>query len=312
MLPKRENEKEPGLWPMHGQCEAILVDNGKDLRSEAFQRGCEQHGIELRWRPVGEPHYGAHIERLMGTFMQRVHTLPGTTFSNVKQRGNYPSERKACYTLDDFRAWLIEQICRGYHVRHHRALGMPPLVAWERAFQDENGQPVLPPEPIERAALRRDFYPFKIRRLERTGILFDKSQFWAPALAPLIQPELKVKCHYHPDVADIIWVRGDDDILIEATAVAGKAFGEGMRVKLDESKQLELDAVRQLGYDRSDDIRDRAQRNKRRQARIPAEPHTKKRPRVKSRKTAFSFKSTPARPAVPLNRAAIIVEVLDE
>jgi putative transposase len=102
MLPKAENDIEPGCWPMNGKPACILVDNGKDLRSKALQRGCEQHGIALNWRPVAEPHYGAHIERLMGTFMRRVHTLPGTTFSNVKQRGDYPSERKACFTLNDF------------------------------------------------------------------------------------------------------------------------------------------------------------------------------------------------------------------
>src|SRR5690242_16472411 len=41
----------------------------------------------------------AKIERLMGTLMSRVHALPGTTFSNVVARGDYPAEQKAILTL---------------------------------------------------------------------------------------------------------------------------------------------------------------------------------------------------------------------
>lgn len=308
MLPKAENEIEPGLWPMYGKPVCILVDNGKDLRSFAFQRGCEQHGIELEWRPVAEPHYGAHIERLMGTFMRRVHTLPGTTFSNVKQRGDYPSERKACLTLADFRAWLLEQICRGYHVRHHRGLGMPPLVAWERSFQDENGNCVLPAAPIERSTLRRDFYPFVYRRLQRTGVEFARSRYWDPALAPLVHPTRMVKVHYHPDNPTCVWVRADDDILIEAVAVAGVALGEAQRTKLDKPEQARLDAIKLLGYDRGDAIREGAERRKRQQGRAQA---TSSPTKQKRKRRVPAADSIPARPQVPLSRASVRAEVLD-
>jgi putative transposase len=308
MLPKAENDIEPGLWPMYGKPLCILVDNGKDLRSLAFQRGCEQHGIDLNWQPVAEPHYGAHIERLMGTFMRRVHTLPGTTFSNVKQRGDYPSERKACLTLADFRAWLVEQICCGYHVRHHRGLGMPPLVAWERSFQDENGHCVLPPALIGHSTLRRDFYPFVYRRLQRTGVQFAQSRYWNPALAPLIHPTRMVKVHYHPDNPTCVWVRADDDILIEATVVAGVALGEARRAKLDKPEQVRLDAIKLLGYDRGDAIRTRAEGKKREYGRAQT---TSSAAKQKLQRRVPTSGSTPARPPVPLSRASVLAEVLD-
>lgn len=308
MLPKAENDMESALWPMYGTPETILVDNGKDLRSFAFRRGCEQHGIDLQWRPVAEPHYGAHIERLMGTFMRRVHTLPGTTFSNVKQRGDYPSERKACLTLGDFRAWLVEQICRGYHVRHHRGLGMPPLVAWERSFQDEDGHCVLPPAPMERSTLRRDFYPFVYRRLQRTGVQFAQSRYWNPALAPLIHPTRMVKVHYHPDNPACVWVRADDDILIEVAVVAGVALGEAQRAKLDESEQARLDAIKLLGYDRGDAIRNGAERRKRQHGRGQA---TSSAIKQKRQRRVPASGPLPARPPVPLSRISVRTEVLD-
>src|SRR5690606_39226612 len=59
VLPKPENADNPALWPMYGKPQRILVDNGKDFRAEALKRGCEEHGIELTWRPVRTPHYGA-------------------------------------------------------------------------------------------------------------------------------------------------------------------------------------------------------------------------------------------------------------
>ena len=39
---------------------------------------------------------GGHIERLVGTLMRALHELPGATFSNPKQRGNYDSEAIGC------------------------------------------------------------------------------------------------------------------------------------------------------------------------------------------------------------------------
>jgi len=56
-------------WPSAGLPEALHADNGADFRSRAFERACRNHGIQIKWRPVGEPHFGGHIERLIGTTM---------------------------------------------------------------------------------------------------------------------------------------------------------------------------------------------------------------------------------------------------
>jgi putative transposase len=48
----------------------------------------------LTTRPPGRPHFGGHIERLIGTMMGAVHLLPGTTFSNVSEKGSYASEER--------------------------------------------------------------------------------------------------------------------------------------------------------------------------------------------------------------------------
>ena len=71
-------------WPMSGKPRLLYLDNAAEFKSEALRRGCEQHGIRLDYRPLGQPHYGGIVERIIGTAMQMIHDeLPGTTFSTL-------------------------------------------------------------------------------------------------------------------------------------------------------------------------------------------------------------------------------------
>jgi putative transposase len=79
-------------WPAGGLPRSIHVDNAREFHSDVLVRGCQEYGIQLDHRPVGRPHFGGHIERLIGTMMGAVHLLPGTTFSSVDQKGAYESE----------------------------------------------------------------------------------------------------------------------------------------------------------------------------------------------------------------------------
>ena len=105
-------------WPMSGKPKALFVDNAAEFKSEAFTRGCQQHGIELGYRPLGRPHYGGIVERIIGTALQQIHELPGTTFSNPTERGQYDSEQMAALTLDELQKWLTLAVAT-YHGTVH-------------------------------------------------------------------------------------------------------------------------------------------------------------------------------------------------
>jgi putative transposase len=60
---------------MFGIPKQVLVDNGPEFHGAALERGCCEYGITLLHRPVARPHYGGHIERLIGTMMGKVHLL---------------------------------------------------------------------------------------------------------------------------------------------------------------------------------------------------------------------------------------------
>lgn len=115
VLPKEPWLTARGLevdWPAAGLPDAVHVDNAKEFRSHALQRGVEEYGMRLIRRPVARPHYGGHIERLIGTMMGAIHLLPGTTFSNIEERGDYDSARHAAMTLDDLERWIALEVAR--------------------------------------------------------------------------------------------------------------------------------------------------------------------------------------------------------
>ncbi len=115
------------LWPARGIPERLHLDNAKEFRSEALKRGCDQYGIAIDYRPVRTPHYGGHIERLIGTMMGKVHLLPGTTFSDVRAKGDLNPDKTAAMTLDEVERWLGHAIAGVYHCDLHRGIATTPL-----------------------------------------------------------------------------------------------------------------------------------------------------------------------------------------
>jgi len=117
-------------WPMSGKPRLLYLDNAAEFKSEALRRGCEQHGIRLDYRPPGQPHYGGIVERIIGTAMQMIHDeLPGTTFSNPGQRGEYDADKMAALTLRELERWLTLAVGT-YHASVHNGLLQPPATRW--------------------------------------------------------------------------------------------------------------------------------------------------------------------------------------
>ena len=255
VLPKRENEHHPGIWPVYGKPEQILVDNGKDFRSQALQRGCDEHGIALSWRPVRTPHYGAHVERLIGTLMKMCHLLPGTTFSNVRERGDYDSEGKARLTLPEFQQWMTQKVCRSYHTRVHRGIGTQPVIAWEQGFTTPDGRFVAPSTVANQLEFRMDFLPYAFRKVRRTGIELNASRYWHDDLGPMLNLTEEALVNYDPRNPGEVWIRRPDGLLVTAPAIAGRAVNEPRaKATLDRESRDRLNADRDAGYEATDEI----------------------------------------------------------
>lgn len=194
-------------WPISGFPDAIHLDNAKEFRSRALQRGGEEHGIELIHRPVATPHYGGHIERLIGTMMGAVHLLPGTTFSDIDERGDYDSAANATMTMDELERWMTLEITR-YHADRHGTLGIPPLAAWHEA-EARRVRPVR--HPYDLADFMIDFLPSVDRLVRRDGIHLFGLRYWDDVLsvwAGRLDRPLRVS--YDPRDLSRIFVRAPD------------------------------------------------------------------------------------------------------
>ena len=167
-------------WPMAGKPGELYLDNAAEFKSEALRRGCEEHGITLRYRPPGRPHYGGIVERVIGTLMEMVHELPGTTFSNPAERGSYDSEARAVLTVAELEKWLALAVA-SYHGQVHGTTRQTPQARWAAGM--EQGAPMT---VANETAFLVDFLPVIRRTLTRTGFVIDHVRYFSDALKPWI------------------------------------------------------------------------------------------------------------------------------
>ncbi|MBC7500584.1 MAG: transposase [Herminiimonas sp.] len=191
-------------WPMAGLPRSLHLDNGSEFHSKALGRGCTQFGIELTYRPPRRPQFGGHIERVIGTLMTKLKTLPGATGHSVKNRKNYDPEKTAALTLQEFERWLAIEIGERYHHTEHRGLkGGTPYAAWQVA------------QPLRRVVNQPDdlyaaFLPAVRRTLHRGGIVFNHIRYWNPVLTPWLVQPVELLVHYDPADISILHVKLPD------------------------------------------------------------------------------------------------------
>ncbi|WP_411726314.1 transposase [Methyloglobulus sp.] len=175
-------------WPIVGKPCRIGVDNASEFHSAAFERGCKQHGIEIEWRPPGQPHFGGIVERVIGTLMTLTHELPGTTFSNPNHRGDYDSDQTSCLTLEGLEHWLALAITKYYHLKPHEGMDEDiPLYRYEQGLQAMAHAGKTIPMPRDPRAFLIDFLPVVRRSLQRDGIIIDHITYYSDALRPWIR-----------------------------------------------------------------------------------------------------------------------------
>ena len=198
-------------WPAQGKPVSIHVDNGRDFRSQAFQSACAEWGINLVYRPPGSPHFGGHVERLIGTMMGAVHLLPGTTQSSVAAKGGYDAEAMAAMTLGEFDRWFALEICR-YNNSIHSSLGCTPVAKWDALAGEMSGD-----IPFDMEAFRVSFLPSEQRQVRRDGIHLFDLRYWSDALAGYVgRRGGKVVVRYDPRDLSTVWVELDGGRCVEA------------------------------------------------------------------------------------------------
>lgn len=197
-------------YPVFGTPERLDWDNAWTFKAKAITAQCSRRGIEINLRPVRKPHWGSYIERYIGTFMGRVHLLPGTTFSNVKQRGQYDSQGRATMTLSELKRWAaLEIVGRYFHAPHDGIGGLTPAQKWAHAWTDADGRVHLPSLIGDRTEFVVGFLPYAFRKVGREGYSVNAMYYWDPALAPFVNDKKRHKIHFRQDKIASTWLQFD-------------------------------------------------------------------------------------------------------
>ncbi|WP_423212180.1 Mu transposase C-terminal domain-containing protein [Paracoccus yeei] len=155
-------------WWHHGKPENLVTDNGV-FRSIEFTDTCANVGIGLLRTVAGAPGMRGMIERLFRTaIMSLFSRLSGRVFSNVLERGDHPSEERACLTTEQLGYAIVRWVVDIYHNTLHEGLGgLTPLQQWSRDMEDGN----YPLHALPTRATTRIAFGVPImRQLSKTGI----------------------------------------------------------------------------------------------------------------------------------------------
>lgn len=194
MLPKPDccaiyGTKNP--WSFFGTPATIVTDNGPEFYNTNLEDALTLLQVTDWIRsPRGIPRFRGSIERFMRTSGHGlVHKLDGTTYANTVERGDYQSEKMACYTLEAFmkmlHMWLLDEYAQEWHNikggTKHNFMGGVPAHLW--AESEQLGFTL----PMHHSA--EEVYILLLYSDERVlgpdGINIDNINYWSPELAAL-------------------------------------------------------------------------------------------------------------------------------
>lgn len=143
VLPKATlRERYPEIqseWIAYGVMDELVVDQGQDFHAKSLEHLCYSLPTNLTYSPRKQPWFKGTIERFFGTLNRGfAHTIPGTTFANIVERGDYDAMRSACVTLSDLHKFLRMWIVDVYHQTVHSELNTTPHAMWKAHMRTED------------------------------------------------------------------------------------------------------------------------------------------------------------------------------
>lgn len=198
-------ELDSRAYPYYGIPFLIYTDNAAEFTSPRFIAMCKRWGMDWDHRPIGKKWYGGLIERVIGTFMNEIHFLPGTTGSNVIQRAGLTPELDAKYDIAQCGQFLFDQAII-YHGTHHEGLGSTPRQAWNHYDSLgllDHGRVI---QQDQRVSFEIDFLaPSYNHTIQSYGINFSGRRYNSLELDPYIGAR-NVEIRYQSGDLNSIWV----------------------------------------------------------------------------------------------------------
>ncbi|KVR40954.1 Mu transposase C-terminal domain-containing protein [Burkholderia multivorans] len=217
--------------------EFIVVDNGTDFLSTAFESFLRAMGTHLRFRPAGQPRHGAVLERMFGRLnTEYIHNLAGNTKGTKNVRtlsGSHLPEKLAVWTLRALYAGIQRWACEFYDQNVHPALDESPREAFVRGMR-ENGK-----RPQTHIQFNRDFLIATCPPVDRTGtrqihrqrgVKVDQRFYWNAAFDSARLDGESLMVRYDPWDASSVYVRIKD---VWIRAVCRNLLGVGLLTDIE-------------------------------------------------------------------------------
>jgi putative transposase len=190
-LPKVNLQRDyPGIvneWPAYGVMHNLVVDGGLEFYSASLEQVCLSLNINWIAAPRRTPWFKGKIERFLGTMNRSVaHGVPGTTFSNTPEKGDYNPAKHAVITLSTLRKVVRMWIADVYHQQVHRSLQTTPAKMWTSSIRPEDIR--LPDETTQIDVVMGRV---ESRSLSHKGIEFEGLFYNSPELIELQRKEGK-------------------------------------------------------------------------------------------------------------------------
>lgn len=135
VLPK-DLSRYPGVlsdYPCMGGFAVLMMDNEKAFRSMSLKVAVASLKATVKWGPAGTPSRRGKIERTIRSFNADVTGfMPGKTFSNVTEKGDYDPVARAAYSFEELEARVARWVVDIHHNRPRGLFGLTPLQKWEK------------------------------------------------------------------------------------------------------------------------------------------------------------------------------------
>ena len=236
--------------------EFIVVDNGRDFMSSAFETFLQVMGVHLRFRPAGQPRHGAVLERMFGrAHSEYVHNLPGNTKATKNVRmvtGKHLPVNFAEWTLEAMYFGLEYWATEYYDNERHPALDCSPREAFRRGLKESGARPqrqilfnqdflIATCPPVDRGGVRL------VNR--QRGVKVNDQLYWHPEFRDPRVAGQSLPVRYDPWDASSVYVRFKDRWL---HATCRNLVGLGQLTEL-ERRALTEEYTRRSGADANDE-----------------------------------------------------------
>ena len=230
-------------WLCWGIPNQIVVDNGREFHSKDLEAAALSLLINVRYCPVAKPWWKGAIERSFGTMNKSlIHTLPGTTFSNVTEKDTYKSIEHAVITRDVLDEVIHNWICDVYHQTPHRSTLLPPAMLWRDLIDTTNQQL---PESAE--VLDIKLGSIETRTLFRYGINLNNLNYNSSELQALNRNKGNITVTIRWDRSDLGYIHILDEHTKEYIKVPCTWFGYANGISLWLHKEIRREAEKRVG-----------------------------------------------------------------